>query len=93
MAPVEGLTLTLYSSNGVTLDLDCDETLTPTNVTRFGVATLQPDSLFYTAFTVCLDNSVEYQLLLEYTSFSPVEWLLDSVSHSTQLIERHTMVS
>ncbi len=80
MEPVEGLTVTLYSKNGVTLDLDCDETSTPTNVTRFQVAALQSNELFYRAFSVCLDSSVEYQLLLEYTTFFPVEWLFDSVS-------------
>ena len=78
--------MTLYSANGVGLDLDCDETSTPTNVTRFQVATLQPDQLFYKAFSVCLDNCVEYKLLLEYTSFSPVNWLLDSVSLFTCMI-------
>ncbi len=72
--------MTLYSTNGVTLDLNCDETVVPTNVTRFQIATLPPDETFYTAFSVCLDNCVEYLLLLEYTSFTPTEWLLDSVS-------------
>ncbi len=80
MEPVEGLTVTLYSKNGVTFDLDCDETSTPTNVTRFQVAALQPNELFYRVFSVCLDSSVEYQLLFEYTSFFPAEWLFDSVS-------------
>lgn len=77
---VDSLSLTLYSTNGVTLDLNCDEIIEPTNVTRFQIATLQPDEQFFTAFSVCMDNYVEYQLLLEYTSFSPVEWQLDSVS-------------
>lgn len=72
--------MTLYSTFRVGLDLDCDEALTPTNVTRFHVATLLPGQLAYTAFSVCLDINAEYKLLLEYTSFSPVNWLLDSVS-------------
>lgn len=81
METVESLSLTLYSTNGVMIDLDCDETTEATNVTRFKISTLQPDKQFYTAFSVCMDNFVEYQLLLEYTSFSPVEWMLDSVGY------------
>lgn len=76
----DSISFTLYSISGVNLDLDCDATLVPTNVSRFQINSLQPGQRYFTVFSVCLDSAVQYQLLLEYNSFSPVNWLLDSVS-------------
>ena len=77
------VSLTLYSEAEVDFDLHC--VAGRANVSRFYFVTLSPAESYLTVESLCLASAVPYTVLLEHSSFSSTDWLLDSVSTHTAL--------